>query len=361
MKRLARVNRKPWRRPLAVGIACIALAAGSAGRAQTVGTGSRPADADNPGAAALAAEVHDKGFVAYTALSEHGDWDLFVMRPDGTARTNITRTRAFSEAGGRFSPDGTRLLYYRMPAGEVLDNNKYGTYDLVIARADGTDPVDFGDQFTWASWSPDGTQLASLSRQGIRFIDLETRNVVRKLDRRGFVEQLVWSPDGKWLVGTANGLGEQWAIGRMDAATGDLIRVSDGDCFNCTPDWFIDSRRVIYSKGHPRTQGWAQLWMAEADGREKRMLCGEIGRHLYGGSISPDGNYVLFTRSREDLGKVDNSHTTMALMRLSDAPIVYGQSDVLRKQYPAAKSGPLLELSEGWEPHWTAARLHFPK
>ena len=223
--------------------------------AQTLQTSSRPGDRDRA-VADLAAEVHNLGFVAYTALTEHGDWDLFVMRPDGTVRTNITRTREFSEVGGRFSPDGARLLYYRMPKGEVLDNNKYGTYDLVVAKADGTEPIDLGDDFSWASWGSDGTQMVSLSRQGIRFIELGARSVIRKMDRHGFVEQLVWSPDGKWLVGTANGLGEQWAIGRIDASTGTINRVSDGDCFNCTPDWFPDSRRVIYSKGHPRTEGW---------------------------------------------------------------------------------------------------------
>jgi Tol biopolymer transport system component len=244
-----------------------------------------------------------------------------------------------------------------MPKGETLDNNKYGTYDLIIARADGTEPVLFGKEFSWASWGPDGKQVACLSKEGIRFIDLATRKVVRKLNRRGIVEQLVWSPDGKSLVGTANGLGEHWAIGRMDFATGELNRVSDGNCFNCTPDWFPDSRRVIYSKGHPVTEGWAQLWCARPDGTDKRMLYGEIERHIYGGALAPDGQYVIFTKSREDLGKVDNSFTSMALMRLKDAPLVGGKSAVLHKQYPDAKSGPVLELSWGWEPHWTFAQV----
>jgi Tol biopolymer transport system component len=311
----------------------------------------------DPAVAALAKEVHEKGSIAYSAQSEAGDWDLFIMRPDGSARRNLTQTRAFSEGGARFSPDGTQLLYYRMPKGEVLDNNRYGTYELVIARADGTKPLVLGNGFPWASWSPDGTQIVSLSKEGIRFIDLASRTVVRRLDRRGFVEQLVWSPDGKWLVGTANGLGENWAIGRLNALTGELNRVSDGNCFNCTPDWFPDSERVVYTKGHPLTENWAQLWSANGDGTKKQMLYGEIGRHVYGGAISPDGNYALFTKSREDLGKVDNSFTTMALMRLKDAPMVSGKSEVLHKQYPDAKDGPILELSSGWEPHWTAAQI----
>ncbi len=67
--------------------------------------------------------------------------------------------------------------------------------------------------------------------------------------------------------------------------------------------------------------------------------------------------YVLFTRSRQDLGKVDNSQTTMALMRFGDAPIVGAASDVLRKTYPDAKTGPVLDLSRGWEPHWTYSEV----
>jgi hypothetical protein len=34
---------------------------------------------------------------------------------------------------------------------------------------------------------------------------------------------------------------------------------------------------------------------------------------------------------------------------------VGGKSEVLRKQYPNAKDGPVLDLSAGWEPHWTFA------
>ena len=247
-----------------------------------------------------------------------------------------------------------------MARGETLDNNKYGTNDLVISRADGTDPAVFGEEFSWALCSLDGTQVACLSREGIRFIDLATRGIVRKLDRKGFVEQLFWSPDGKWLIGTANGLGEQWAIGRMDAVTGELNRVSDGNCFNCTPDWFPDSERVVDPRGI-RLRRAGRAWMAEANGEGKRMLYGEIGRQIHGGAISPDGHYVLFTRSREDLGKVDNSSTEMGLIRLEDTPIVGGKRAVLRDQYPRAKNGPVLELSAGWEPHWTAAKQTPPK
>ncbi len=323
------------------------------GTAQEAGTDARNA--------ALAREVRDKGWVVFSARTEQGDWDLFLMRPDGSDRRNLTRTPDTSEAAARFSPDGRRLLYYRMPKGEILDNNKYGLYELVIANADGTGPVACGSDFPWASWGPGGAQISCLAKDGVRIFDAASRALARKLDRRGIVEQLSWSPDGKWFCGTANGLGEQWAIGRLNAASGEINRASDGDCFNCTPDWFPDSQHVVYSKGHPKTEGWAQLWIAGGDGREKRMLYGEIGRHIYGGCVSPDGKYLLFTRAQEDLGTVDNSKTTMALMRFADAPMVGGTSPVLKKQYPQARDGPILDLGGGWEPHWTFAKIGGPK
>jgi len=329
------------------GIGAFVLAAAMSGN---------PAVGGGDGTAELAREVRDRGWIIYSARTEQGDWDLFLMRPDGSERRNLTRTPAASEVAARFSPDGRRILFNRMPKGEVLDNNKYGLYELVLADSEASNPVSWGRDYPWASWGLGGTQIACLARDGVRIHDAATRALLRRLGRKGIVEQLVWSPDGRWFCGTANGLGEQWAIGRLDAASGEINRVSDGDCFNCTPDWFPDSRRVIYSKGHPKTEGWAQLWMADGEGRERRMLYGEIGRHVYGGCVSPDGKYVLFTRSREDLGVVDNSRTTMALMRFSEAPVVGGDSPVLRRQYPQARDGPVLDLAEGWEPHWRMAK-----
>jgi len=316
---------------------------------------------DSEGAAGsaddLAREVATKGWIVYSAKTEKGDWDLFLMRPDGSHRRNLTRTPDTSEAAARFSPDGKRLLYYRMPKTEVLDNNKYGLYELVISNADGSNPVSYGTEFPWASWSPDGKQISTLGRAGIQIVDVATRTVVRKLDRKGVVEQLFWSPDGKAFTGTANGLGEHWAIGKIDAVTGDIARVSDGDCFNCTSDWFPDSRHIVYSKGHPKTEGFAQLWKADVEGTTRSMLYGELGRHIYGGCISPDGQYALFTRSQEDLGVVENSKTTIGLLRLKDTPIIGGKSEVLWSQYPKAKAGPVLDLSSGWEPHWTLSEI----
>ena len=182
----------------------------------------------------------------FSATSAEGDWDLFLMRPDGSARRNITNTADFHEAAGRFAPGGQKMLYYRIPKASKVDNNTYGTFDLVIASADGSNPKVFGKDYPWASWGPKGETLSCLSKTGIQIVDISTKKIVRTLDRKGIFEQLFASPDGKWLCGTANGLGEHWTIARMDSTSGELNAVSDGSCYNCTPDWFPDSIRSCF-------------------------------------------------------------------------------------------------------------------
>ena len=179
------------------------------------------------------------------------------------------------------------------------------------------------------------------------------------MDRKGFFQQMTWSPDGKWLVGVANSLEMAWAIGRMEIASGAMNAVSAGDC--CTPDWFPDSGRVIFSRrpsGQEGSQyGWTQLWMADADGKNRRLVYGEDGRHVYGGLVSPDGKYVVFTGNDQEDGDPGHRGAPMGLMRLADAPTIGGPSPALRKLHGATKDGPTLALPVGFEPHWTYAQL----
>ena len=307
----------------------------------------------------LAVEVRGKGWIVFPAHSERGDWDLFVMRPDGSQRRALTRTPEWSETTPQFSRDGRRLLYRRCKGGEKIEGNRYGEQGaLVVANSNGTGArvLAAEGKWPWASWGPDGREIATLSIKGISFIDVAGGEVLRTLPRQGFFQQLTWSPDGRWLCGVANSFGTGWSVARMNAATGEVNPVSKVDC--CTPDWFPDGGKVIFSNRPPGQhgndgQGWTQLWMADADGRNRRLIYGEDGRHIYGGHVSPDGCHVLFTGNPQEDGDPQHGGAPMGLVRLSDAPIIGGDSPELRALHPGAKSGPVLVLPTGWEPCWT--------
>jgi Tol biopolymer transport system component len=318
------------------------------------GRSSGSANGSGSGSADLAREVRDKGWIVHGSRTAQGDWDLFTMRPDGSDRRNVTNTPEFNEGLPRFSPDGTTILFRRIPAGERFDNNRHGIQgQLVLMKSDGTHVESIGKEgeFPWASWSCDGKKLACLSPRGIDIYEIATRNVTAHLERKGTYQQMIWSPDGKWLSGVANSFGTGWSVVRIEVATGAINAVSKIDC--CTPDWFPDSRTVIYSY---RPHDWTQLWMADATGEKRRLLFAEDGRHVYGGCVSPDGNYVLFTGNKEEDGDSTNAGAPMGLLRLRDTPTIAGVSEAARKEHPDAKAAPVLTLPPGWEPHWTRAK-----
>jgi hypothetical protein len=316
----------------------------------------------------LAKEVGRRGWIVFAAKTAQGDYDLFLSRPDGAERRNLTQTAEWSEYGGRFSPDGKRLLYRRQPkgpqlkAGEGINHDLWGAMgSLVIAEADGTNPVVQGEEgeFPWASWSPDGKQIACLyKREGkVRLVDLATRRVIKEMPRQGIFQQMFWSPDGKRLCGTANIGGQDWNILSLSLDSGHATLLSRG--LNCTPDWFQrDASRVIYSHRTPGLAGeygWTMLMQATADGKKRTLIYGERGRHIYYGCTSPDDQYVIFSVPESDGGTDAN----MALLRLADSPVIVPDDyHELQALYPNAKHGPVLRLPHaGFEPHWTYAEV----
>jgi Tol biopolymer transport system component len=311
----------------------------------------------------LRAEVKSLGWIVFSARSDLGDWDLFLMRPDGSAKRNITNTPQLNEAYPLFSRDGKQLLYRQLSKEETIDGNRHGAQGRpVISSATGLNPQVFGEEesFPWASWSPDGKQIATLDVKGIHIFDLSTKQLVRKLPRRGFYQQFTWSPDGKWFSGVSNAFGTSWSVARMDATTGATNPVSSID--NCTPDWFPDSTAMIFSnrppnQPHDHPGGWTQLWRAQADGKDAKLVYAEAGRHVYGGHLSPDGRYVLLTGNPQEDGDPGGKGSPMHLIRLADTPMLGPNSDSYKSLHPNAKAGPRLPLPAGWEPCWTSADL----
>jgi Tol biopolymer transport system component len=313
----------------------------------------------SPEVARLADEVRGKGWIVFPARSEQGDWDLFLMRPDGSQRRALTQTPEWNEAAPQFSRDGKRLLYRRLKRAEKIEGNRYGEQGaLVVANSDGTGAWALGaeGELPWASWNPDGREVATLSIRGVAFVEVASGRVRRTLPRQGFFQQLTWSPDGQWLCGVANSFGTGWSVARMEVATGKVSAVNTVDC--CTPDWFPDAGNVIFSWRPPgqktnRGIGWTQLWRADAEGKSRTLVYGEDGRHIYGGHVSPDGRYALFTGNPQEDGDPGHDGAPMGLLRLSDAPLIGGESVELRALHPGSKSGPVLTLPSGWEPCWT--------
>lgn len=323
------------------------------------------AAASAPEEAALAKEVAGLGWIVYSSrgADPNGAYDLYACRPDGSQKFNMTNTPEFEEGGPRYTADGTKLLYRRYAKGTIIPPDHWGFHgQLVIAAPDGANSEVIGaeGEFPWATFSADGSQVACLSLEGIKIFDLQTKTMIRRMPRAGIYQQLSWSDDGKWFCGVANAAVE-WTIVRMNAENGQLNVIHPFQ--SCTPEWFTDSHRLIYSSrpagqsGHDG-YGYTQLWMSDGEGTKNRLVFGEDGYHIYGGEASPNGKYALFSKLESDGGGSDKSGAPIYLMRLEDAPTIKGDSRDLRKVHPSTKDGTVLNLGiTGWEPEWTNAEL----
>ena len=228
--------------------------------------------------------------------------------------------------------------------GNTVSHDRWGFQGrLVIADPAATPRLSARTASGRASWSPDGKQIPAWfprhpdRRPGGKkwFAACRARNLPAALLVAGW----------KWFCGTGNHLGVMWTVVRLHLATGKLNAVHKFQ--SCTPAWFPDSKHIIFSS-RPAGQtagggyGWTQLWMAVGDGSSEQLVYGEDGCHVYGGALSPDGQYVLFTKSLKDGGGSEDSGGAICLMRFSDAPTIGGASEELRAKHAGTKDGPVV-------------------
>jgi Tol biopolymer transport system component len=126
--------------------------------------------------------------------------DIFVMKADGTGRTNLTNDLSGTRRCGRgycppdgpaWSPDGTKIAFR---------SNRTGVYDLYVMNADGSGvTVLTADSATEGrpAWSPDGTKIAfSSDRDGnneIYVMNADGSGVVRLTDNPASDAQPAWT------------------------------------------------------------------------------------------------------------------------------------------------------------------------
>ena len=223
--------------------------------------------------------------IAYRVMEAGNDSIVVMDAGGGNAATLATTaaTASFCPRGGlTWSPDGTSLIF---PTSPMCD----GRFDLFIVPTDGSSPAtrlltpDL--QGLYADWSPDGSRIAFQGRDGTAIgyyvLDMGPGDALR-----GGLEALRilagpdvdppaigdwWSPDGTELAVVSD--------------TGDVVVVKpDGSeprvvaetAFN--PAWSPDGKRIAfhrtvdpseYFQDRPCT---ARTWVVDADGTNERRL-----------------------------------------------------------------------------------------
>jgi dipeptidyl aminopeptidase/acylaminoacyl peptidase len=246
-----------------------------------------PASATYPGG---------NGQIAFHSFSAKS-LDIYVVNPDGTYATNLTRTDDVHEAFPAFSPDGTRIAYER---------GRGRRADIWVMGADGSGQTQLTsgiDDDRYPAWSPDGTRIAFVRTDDDTFeSDIYIMNAdgtgLQRLTNSGdvFLGRIAWRPGANSIAfavigGEAEGYASQLAS--VDVGTGTVTRITNEPGIDhYDPDYSPDGSKIVYigsgEQGYPY-----QPYVINADGSGKTRLTSAFD-FVNTPVWSPDGTRIIF-------------------------------------------------------------------
>jgi len=245
----------------------------------------------------------DGRMLAYQS-DQTGNWDIWVVQVGSGQPVNRTADSSADDMYPSWSPDGQWIAFY-----STRDGSGYFLMPGVGGPARKIAPWPAGD-FSPATprWSPDSTQLVYARGQNSRpWLEILTlaSGVSRKLvlperPRNNAVQDLSWSPDGRWLAyarapSTIAPTAELWLTRTSD---GESVQLTDGTRWDYSPAWSADSGALYFVSNRSGTR---DLWTLTigADGRARgapqQVAAGIEMSHI---SFCADGRRMAYSRGR---------------------------------------------------------------
>ena len=201
---------------------------------------------------------HRTGILSPFAISPDGSWltlvnlpdrhqDIFLMHPDGSRLKRLTDDEARDWCPG-FTPDGTGVVFY---------SNLLGKYDGWLIRLDGSGRTQLTDfpapGVGFSMFAPDGKRLVvGLIPSGGAIgqepwpVTEQSADTLRLDVEGGTISPTGWSPDGRWLAGyVVAPSGDVGGFGVYEIPTGRARQLNRDSRANALA-WLPDHRHVVY-------------------------------------------------------------------------------------------------------------------
>jgi len=232
--------------------------------------------------------------------SKVGNWQIWVMRPDGSQLSQITR--GIQEAHYPApSPDGNNIAYV---TGE-------GEIWLMEVGKEPQRLSGISKNCNHPAWSPKGKRLAFVcysfrdrrEESDIWVAGLEEGGVQKLLEQEGLQSHPAWSPDGLTIayttgyrIGSDKIVEELWLVDSDGKNPRPLVKDSFS---NLQPDWSPDGKKIAFASNRA---GNMDIWVLDRSGRNMRQLTDDKSFDGHP-SWSPDGSEICFASTRG--GKMD--------------------------------------------------------
>lgn len=202
-------------------------------------------------------------------LSKRGVWSMAI---DGSDLRRLTdpgsKVDVPPSEGAAYSPDGSRVLFYRSEAGDNLDRVQVMTVGVDGSDVRQVSSSDYHTEIGKAQWSPDGSKLAFIVFDGDTTFFKEQTRAVFVADAAGGapvqvagwrdIYDIAWSPDGTMFALSVHaprgngGRAGDLQIHTMNADGSNLQQVvapEDITAFTVSPGWSPDGRSIMFYQG----------------------------------------------------------------------------------------------------------------
>ncbi|NQT84404.1 PD40 domain-containing protein [bacterium] len=280
----------------------------------------------SPEEAKLRAELRRTPFKMIYETNRDGNWELYVMNPDGSGQVNLTQTSDLDEMYPHASPDGKRICFVQ-DSWKNTPVGKRKVRSVYFMNIDGSGRTLVCERARQPCWSPDSAKIAfskaesrrytttDFATVGIFIYDIRTKKTTEVPNRNiRHLYNTAWSPDGKWFAATIHkAMGFGHAILAINRGNGRIFPLDAG---GCRPDWSPDGKRLTWGVDD------FNILVAEFDPSKCRkgapmpvplpnkrtVITSKDKSHkvkTYHSDWSPDGNYIAFSygTGKEQVGE----------------------------------------------------------
>jgi TolB protein len=246
-------------------------------------------------APAQAAFPGTNGKIAFHS-DRDGDFDIYVMNPDGTGQTPLTFNTS-SDRAPAWSPDGRQIAYMRSTELWVMDADGQNAH-LVAGSAGGA-----------PAWSPDGTQIVFEDSPDLGVVNADGTNR-RFIDTTTDPFQMLWEQEPAWSPSgaeiayanhvcaddteTCNLAGDVRAV-KPDGSGLRIVSSYRPDWDQDAPNWSPAGDKLAFGvcSDEPDVCSSQEVWVVDASGANRHVVPGTLGRYPTQPAFSPDGAHIV--------------------------------------------------------------------